>query len=237
MTPRDRYRAQIKRWAALREAASARAATISRLRLLSFFSGVILLVAAAGEGSTSIAVLGATAFAAFTYLVVRHARVLADVDRADAALTIGAEGLARLARDWNALPDILPPQELSLDRHPYARDLDLYGHASLTNWLGRTATRDGAARLASWLLAPADVDTIRARQAAIDELAPKHDWRESLAIQGRLSDATSEGLSAFLAWAEGVAPSLPPALKLFAFTLPPITWALLAVWGADAIHR
>jgi hypothetical protein len=237
MTPRDRYRAHIKRWAALRGTASARAATISRLRLLSFFSGAILLVAALREGSTPIAVIGAAAFVGFAYLVVRHAHVLADVDRADAALTVGAEGLARLARDWNALPEIVPPPELSPDRHPYARDLDLYGHASLANWLGRTATRDGAARLASWLLAPADVATIRSRQAAIDELAAKHDWRESLAIEGRLSDATSEGLSAFLAWAEAADPPLPPALKVFAFTLPPITWALLVMWAADAIRR
>jgi energy-coupling factor transporter ATP-binding protein EcfA2 len=87
------------------------------------------------------------------------------------------------------------------------------------------------------LLAPADVDTIRSRQAAIDELAGKHDWRESLAIEGRLSNATSEGLSAFLAWAEAVDPPLPRALKLFAFTLPPITWALFAMWVADAIRR
>src|SRR5262249_24920283 len=141
VTPRDRHRARIKRWAALREAASARAASISRLRILSFFAGAVLLIGGLRDGSTLVALTGSTAFAAVAYLVVRHARVLADIDRADAGLAIGGEGLARLTRDWNGLPDIALPSDLSLDAHPYARDLDLYGHASLTKWLGRTATR------------------------------------------------------------------------------------------------
>jgi MutS-like protein len=237
MTPQDRYRAHATRWTARRAAASARATTISRLRLLSFFAGVILLVGGLRDGYASIAVTGAAAFAAFAYLVVRHARVLAEIDRADAGLAIGAEGLARLVRDWNALPEIAPPADLVMDRHPYARDLDLYGRASLTKWLGRTATRDGATRLASWLLAPAGVDTIRARQTAIDELAAKDDWRESLGIEGRLSDATSEELTTFLEWAESDVPAFAPAIKLVAFLLPPITWGLLVIWLVDAIGR
>jgi hypothetical protein len=237
MTPRDRYRSHVKRWSALRESAGGRATTISRLRLTSFIVGVILLVAGLRDGQAFVAVTAAAAFAAFAYLVVRHARVLAEIDRADAALLVGTEGLARLARDWSALPDIPAPPDLAMDAHPYARDLDLYGHASLTKWLGPTATRDGAARLASWLLTPADVDTVRARQAAIEELAVKHHWRESLAIEGRLSDATSEGLATFLVWAESDRPALPAALRVFAFTLPLLTWGLLAMWFAEAIRR
>ena len=237
MTPGDRYRADVSRWSARRGSAVRRATTISRLRLTSFFAGVTLLVAGLHEGHASVAVTGVAAFAAFAYLVGRHARVLAEIDRADAALLVASEGLARLARDWSALPDIAAPPGLALDAHPYARDLDLYGHASLTKWLGPTATREGAMRLASWLLTPADVDTICARQAAIEELAVKRDWRESLAIEGRLSDATSEGLSAFLVWAEGTEPALPRVLKVFAFTLPPLTWGLLGMWAVDAIRR
>jgi hypothetical protein len=237
MTPRDRYRARIRRWAALRETASARAAAISRLRLVSFFAGAVLLIGGLRGGTTFVALTGAAAFGAFAYLVVRHSRVLAAIDRADAALAIGGEGLARLARDWSALPDIAPPAGLSMDVHAYARDLDLYGHASLTKWLGRAATRDGAARLSSWLLAPASADAIGARRAAIEELAAKHDWRESLGIEGRLSGATAEDLATCLLWAETDAPAFPTAVKVVAFVLPPITWALIAMWLLDAIGR
>jgi hypothetical protein len=210
---------------------------MSRLRLASFFAGLILFILGVRASSIPISLTGVAAWAAFAYLVVRHARVLAEIDRADAALAIGREGLARLARDWSALPDITPPPGVTMDAHPYARDLDLYGHASLTKWLGRTATRDGATRLASWLLAPAGVETIRVRQAAIDELASRHDWRESLAIEGRLSSATAEDLAKFLLWAEADAPAFPSAVKMFAVLLPLTTWILLGVWLADAIRR
>jgi len=237
MTPRDRYRAHITRWSAHREVASARALAISRLRLISFFAGVMVLVIGLRVGYAWLAIIGVALFAVFGIFVVRHARVLAEIERADAALALGREGLGRLARDWNALPEIPPPPDLVLDTHPFARDLDLYGHASLTKWLGRTATRDGALKLASWLLAPADVGRIPARQAAIDELAAKHEWRESLGIEGRLSGATSEDLAKFLTWAEADTPAFPSGVRVLALVLPPITWGLIVMWLVDAIGR
>ena len=235
MTPRDRYRAHIKRWSALRERASARALTISRLRLLSFFTGATLLAASLRIGAWMTAA-GVAGLLLFAYLVVRHARVLADIERVDAALTLGKEGLARIARDWSALPDIPPPPELAVDAHPYARDLDLYGNASLTKWLGLAATRDGATRLADWLLAPADLEQIGARQAAIEELAPKGEWRERLAIEGRLSRISREELARFLEWAESDARALPTALGIPAILLPAALIVSLALWwSADLV--
>jgi len=237
MTPRDRYRTHIKRWSARREVASAHALVISRLRLVSFFGGVLLLILGLRDGYSWLAVTGVALLVVFGVFVVRHARVLGEIERADAALAVGSEGLARLARDWNALPDVPPPRDVALDTHPFARDLDLYGHASLTKWLGRSATRDGATRLANWLLAPAAPDDIRARQTSIEELAAKHDWRESLAIEGRLAAASQEDLQQFLRWAEDDAAVLPTPVKVLAFVVPAITWILLAVWFFDAVKR
>jgi hypothetical protein len=81
-------------------------------------------------------------------------------------------------------------------------DLDLFGRASLFQWLG-PATPVGSARLAAWLLAPAEPDVIRARQAACAELAPLDDWREQLAAHGVLArGARQREIDGFLAWAE-----------------------------------
>jgi hypothetical protein len=76
---------------------------------------------------------------------------------------------------------------VDVPNHPYAQDLDLFGRASLFRWLGPAATAAGSARLAAWLLAPAEPGEIRARQVAVAELAPLADWREQVAAHGVLA--------------------------------------------------
>lgn len=231
MTPDAWYRGRIAHWSTKRDGANQRGIVVSRLRLASFLSGAALLwwgLAAAAERLPAIAA-GAAAFAAFSILVVRHARIIEEVERADAALGLSAQGLARLTRDWNALPEAAPPPGLDFDRHPYARDLDLFGHASLAKWIGRPATVEGTDQLSGWLLTPADAGTIANRQAAVAELAQLREWRESLDIEGLRTVATPQQLGRFLAWAEGSELAVPRAMHAVAIALP-IAIAVLAAW-------
>ena len=229
MTPDAWYRGRIAHWTAVRDAANRRGTVVSRLRLVSFLGGVALtwwgIAAAAGWRSAALAA-GAAAFVAFTMLVVRHARIIDEVERADAALELNAHGRARLARDWNALPEIAAPADLDFDRHPYARDLDLFGHASLAKWIGRPATGEGAQRLWSWLLAPAPPEEIADRQAAVDELARLREWRERLDVEGARTVVTPEELRRFLAWSEGTDHAVPALMAPVAVVLPIATGIL-----------
>ena len=153
MSPGDWYRERIAEWSTRHAALSARAPTISRWRLLTFVGGTALVIAAVRLRLMAPLVGAAAAFAAFAWLVVRHARILDAISRAEAGLQLNAEGIARLAREWSALPEVPRPTDLDWDHHPYAQDLDLYGPASLTRWLGSAATMVGTRRLADWLLA------------------------------------------------------------------------------------
>ena len=153
--------------------------------------------------------VAAASLVVFVILVRRHARILERIDRAEAALHLSAIGSARLARDWHALPDVAPPPDLDLETHPYARDLDLFGHASLTKWLGATATADGARTLWTWLLAPAPPEEIVDRQKAVEELAARREWRESLAIEGVLTTLSSAELARFFLWSEDRRSAVP----------------------------
>src|SRR6185295_6820366 len=72
--------------------------------------------------------------------------------------------------------------ERFLGGHPYARDLDLFGHASLFELLNNARTEAGEDMLASWLGSGAALDEVLARQAAIIELRPKLDFREDVAV-------------------------------------------------------
>ena len=234
MTASDWYRSRIAKWTAQRDAAAARGVVLSRLRLASFFGGAALLWWGLSHHQSVAIAGGAAGLAAFAALVVVHARVLDAVERADVARRVNADGLARLARDWDALPEVAVPPAFDLDAHPYARDLDVFGRASVTKWLGRPATIEGASRLWSWLLAPAAPDAIRGRQAAVDELAPKREWREALAVDGQLTVIRPADVARFLDWAESSECAVPRIMRPAAVLLPVCTWILVALVAAGA---
>jgi len=116
---------------------------------------------------------------AFVGLVMRHGRITRERDRLRGAVRYYERGLARLGDAWPGTgptrADFVPAD------HPYAADLDLFGHGSLFDLVCDARTQSGESVLASWLAAPADPATIRARQAAVAELRPRLDLREDLA--------------------------------------------------------
>lgn len=65
------------------------------------------------------------------------------------------------------------------DLHPYSSDLDIFGPRSLFELINRCATALGNATLSSWLSKRATAWTIRERQAAIEELSLKENWKHN----------------------------------------------------------
>ncbi len=74
--------------------------------------------------------------------------------------------------------------EFYRDEHPYAGDLDIFGRASLYQYINRTNSQQGNQRLADWLSAPASAATIKARQTAVQELVQQTNWRQELQAHG-----------------------------------------------------
>ena len=129
--------------------------------------------------------------------------------------------LGRLDGRWSGTGSETGERFLN-DEHLYARDLDLFGDASLFELLNGARTRMGEATLADWLKTPADAADVRKRQDAIIELAPRTDLREDLAVLG---EDTRAGVNAeaLAAWGER-----PPRLESSA---PPVWAWLLTVAG------
>ena len=137
--------------------------------------------------------------AAFLGLIVFHERVLRSRLLAERAVRYYERGIARLEDRWAGSGET--GERFRDSKHPYAEDLDLFGKGSLFELLSTARTRAGEDMLASWLLTPADSETVRARQAAATELMPKLDLREELALLGE--DVRAGGNSgALIAWAE-----------------------------------
>jgi hypothetical protein len=235
----ERYEARAAAHAASRDAETARSRLISRLRLASFIPGAASLVWASARGFPSAPlVAGLVLLCVFAVLVVWHARVDARAAWYDALHLVNVRALARIGRAWDRMPPAEPPDPAivgsSFEHHPYALDLDLFGRASLMQWLGPAATAPGVGTLQRWLLHAAPPAEIRARQLAVVELAGALEWREHLGGHGRMAAAVRPAeLEQFLEWAEGSGSFTAPAVKRLRVAVLAIS---AAIWVLIGLH-
>jgi MutS domain V len=238
----QRYDGAVRHYAAERLPEARTSRLISRFRLLTFLSGAAVVVWALTRGPLiPLLIAAGIVLAIFAALVVWHARVEERIAWLDALSLVNQQAAARKRRDWAHLPPGDAPAGLGsglLERHPYAADLDLFGRASLFQWLGPAATAMGARRLAEWLLRPASPEVVVLRQEAVTGLTPLDQWREHFAAHGVLSArARHEDIDRYLEWAEG--PSLfgrlHTALQVVVLVLTGSIWLLLALFATGVI--
>lgn len=90
-----------------------------------------------------------------------------------------------------------------LDERGLGRHLDLFGAGRMFDRLAGGRTDSGGETLAWWLVHPAPPAVARARQAAVRELTPRVDLRESLAATGALRVWPSHRWPITTAWLPG----------------------------------
>jgi MutS-like protein len=171
-------------------------------------AGVLVWASLAGGGFSILWVLAPAAL--FVVLLVVHENLLKVLERRRRAAHYYEKGLARLDGNW---PGTGETGERHLNpSHPYAADLDLFGKGSIFELLSTARTRIGEDTLAGWLLEPAAPDVVRERQQAVEELRPRVDLREELAV---LAEEARSGVDPVLLAEWGEAPSeLRPGLRL-----------------------
>jgi DNA mismatch repair ATPase MutS len=84
--------------------------------------------------------------------------------------------------------------------HFYANDMDIFGRASLYQFLNRTTSELGAEKLATWLLNPAIPKTIIERQGAVKELKTLPEWRQNVEALGKDSSIKKNTLLQIVKW-------------------------------------
>jgi hypothetical protein len=121
---------------------------------------------------------------------------------------------ARCRRAWSDVP--VPRVTVPVEHAAVAKDLDLFGRASLFHLVNLAHTPRGVAMLRDWILEPATPEEIVDRQASVRELVPEVDLREELALRGNALADSLAGPDEFINWVEG--PS-------YLASRPWITWA------------
>ena len=85
--------------------------------------------------------------------------------------------------------------------HPYAGDIDLFGSASIYQYINRCTSEQSKKLLASLLLNPSEKDIIIQQQEAAKSLAPHYKWRQQLQSVGMtkpLTFATERKITSWL---------------------------------------
>ena len=187
MTRISTYESRRKLFADLQADLVAESDKLSNYRLAVFVLGLVLgAIASVGVSSSStMAVLflfSILCFVGFGVLVIKHRRVAKEENRNRVLKELNEQAIHRLGRDWDEFPVPKSPEQYR--NLPTARDLDVFGKASLFQLLSVQRTPQGRAKLAEWLIEPAAPTDIVDRQKAAAALSEHLDWRQNLAEIG-----------------------------------------------------
>jgi hypothetical protein len=164
----------------------------------------------------------------FVVLAVLQEKLIRQLRLRARAIQFYERGLARLDDRWAGTGEtgdrFLDPS------HPYARDLDLFGKASLFELMCTARTRAGEETLAKWLLAAAPVPEVLARHDAVRDLQDRVAFREKLFSLG---ETVRLGVQpdTLAVWGERQ-PFFPARATRIVTTVLAILWiASLVGWG------
>ena len=208
MNPRAEYERRLSAWRTRIVGLDRTHLLISNGRLLMAAAGAVLLWQAFVRARIS-PWWPVAAWVVFAAVAVSHALLLQRRDRARRAEAVYTRGIDRLADRWAGAGR---DGARFLEEHPYARDLDLFGRASLFERLNTARTEAGEVTLAEWLHAGAPAEDVRARQGSVQELRERLDFREDVAVLASESPVSRTG--ALAAWAASPPARFPHALGI-----------------------
>jgi hypothetical protein len=122
--------------------------------------------------------------------------------------------------------------------HFYANDLDIFGHASLYQYINRTGSGMGSRTLADWLLNPSDNGSILQRQAGVKELSAQTEWRQelqALVAAKKIQPVTQERLQNWFKEENRFINN--KVWMLLRYLLPAILLSVIVLNMADVLHN
>jgi hypothetical protein len=167
------------------------------LRLTAFAAGLFFIwLSWSAAIYITLAVIFAT-IAVFLVLVSKDASNQEAIDHNENLVHINKQELLYLQHQYTHQKD---GSQFLKDDHPYAADLDVFGRASIYQYINRTNSEQGNELLASWLSAPANPEQIIKRQNAVKDLSGNHNWRQELQAITHESPVTIHAETTIESW-------------------------------------
>ncbi|MEX0968695.1 MAG: hypothetical protein WD077_15795 [Bacteroidia bacterium] len=208
--------------------------TIVVARLMVFIIAIILIALTFRISiliSTSIFIVASIAF---IFLVKKHLKLKEQEADLKLRLRINKEEIAYLEGDLTAFA---AGEEFSSHEHSYSLDLDIFGEGSLFQSINRTGTMRGKELLAWWLANPLqEIDEIKLRQEAVQELAAKTDWRQSFRVRTLRENEKPDWQKELLHWVNHPVQVVDNVfLKTALFAIPVLTFILMGLMLAGYV--
>lgn len=171
--------------------------------------------------------------AAFLYLVKRHAIVDDEIKNVERLIQINESELMVLQHQFIHLED---GEEFKLVNHEYANDLDIFGRASIFQYINRCTSEQGKKLIAGWLLRSSSNEMIVERQSAVKELASEYEWRQQFQAYGIAKQLTFKTQEQIERWLREPLKFLnKPHWNILRFILPAISFTILGLSIAGVI--
>ncbi len=227
------YQQQLSQLTAEIQQLSKKRNRISLLRVITLVLGAALLYIFRQQPFYLLLPLFALALTLFLLLVKQSIRVTEQRSLLQQIVRLIQEEFTIATHQFTHRPQ---GENLAPPKHAYAGDLDLFGKASLFQFLHRSTGEQGHQTLANWLLAPAPDTTIRQRQAAAQELASQPAWSLRFEAYGHQQPLTLKSQDQILHWSASASQYTPNKFyKLLRFVWPLLALAALFLHLADIL--
>ncbi|MDD3024252.1 MAG: DNA mismatch repair protein MutS [Syntrophomonadaceae bacterium] len=209
---------------------------LSSIRFFFFCTAALLTILAfIYIGNKAGAIILGISLILFLILIVKHEKVIKQVNYYRNMAEINHQCIQRIEGDWNSFKD--DGSEFIDADHRYTGDLDIFGPASLFQWINTANTFHGREFTRNLLENPQkDMESIGKRQNAIKELALKLEFCQVLQCAGMENKDFTKNPESLFAYAESTARFFNKEwVKYFFYLLPAATLLSLAGWYLNGL--
>lgn len=137
----------------------------------------------------------------FLILLIKHEKSREKCKEITRLIEINQNSVKRITGSWTEFPDT--GEEFIDQKHPFTWDLDIFGQASLFQWINVSNTYAGRQTLSKNISQPEkNKSLIEARQKGIVDLAGRVDWRQQFQATGMKFTRFSRNPERLIAWSK-----------------------------------
>ncbi len=232
-TPEEAYQKQVLKYDEILKRLKTNRTYFGWIRLLIVILILLFIYSLFFDSSIIAWLIVAAGITSFLYVIsidTDNNEKIADIER---LLTINNEELSILNGNYYNREDGLSflPAE-----HPYAGDIDLFGTASIYQYINRCTSEQSKKLLATLLLSPSEKDIVIQRQEAAKNLEPHLEWRQELQSAGMANPLTFSTENRITFWLNMPAPFKQKFWQFLPFLFTAITLASLGAYLFDWIN-